>query len=57
MARIKYFNKETKQWEYADVAIGLQGDKGDPYVLTEADKAEMVQSVLSALPTYNGGVS
>lgn len=29
--------------------------KGDPYTLTDADKAEMVDLVLNALPTWNGG--
>lgn len=53
MARIKYFNTETQTWEYADTSIG---QKGDPYVLTEADKAELVQKVVAALPTYNGEV-
>lgn len=59
MARIKYFNKETNQWEYADIAIGGKGDtpvKGVDY-FTDNDKAEMIQSVLAQLPTYNGGVS
>lgn len=56
MARIKYFNKETQKWEYADISLGIKGDKGDPYVLTEDDKTELVQSVLEALPTYNGEV-
>lgn len=57
MARIKIFNTETGMWEYADTAIGVKGEKGDPYTLTKEDKAEIVQSVLAALPTYNGGVS
>ena len=59
MARIKYFNQETQKWEYADTAIGLKGDApilGVDY-FTEEDKAEIVQSVLDKLPTYNGGVS
>jgi len=37
---------------------GDKGDKGDPgddYVLTESDKTEMVNAVLSALPTWEGG--
>lgn len=51
MARIKYFNKETKQWEYADTALSV------PYTLTEKDKTEIVQQVLAEIPTYNGGVS
>ena len=35
---------------------GGQGDKGDPYTLTAADKAEMGSAVISALPKYNGEV-
>ena len=35
---------------------GDKGDKGDPYTLTETDKAEIVASVISALPVYNGEV-
>jgi hypothetical protein len=57
MARIKYFNEETQQWEYADTVLGVKGDKGDSYVLTEADKVEIVQNILAQLPVYNGGVS
>lgn len=34
----------------------LKGDKGDPYTLTDADKAEMVAEVISALPVYGGEV-
>ena len=37
-------------------ATGPQGDKGDPYTLTDADKAEMVASVIAALPVYDGEV-
>lgn len=36
---------------------GEKGDKGDPYTLTETDKAEIVTSVISALPIYNGEVA
>lgn len=50
MSRIKYFNEETQKWEYADTCIG------EKYKLTEEDKTEIVQSVLSKLPTYDGGV-
>ena len=35
---------------------GDKGEKGDPYTLTEADKTEMVQAVITALPKYNGEV-
>lgn len=30
--------------------------EGDDYILTDADKAEMVSAVISALPKYNGEV-
>ena len=33
---------------------GDKGDKGDPYIPTEADKAELVQAVLEALPAAEG---
>jgi len=33
---------------------GDKGDKGDNYMLTEADKAEMVDAVLEALPNGDG---
>ena len=35
-------------------ADGAKGDKGDPYTLTEADKAELVNDVLKELPLYKG---
>lgn len=57
MARIKFFNQETQTWEYADTALGVKGDKGDPYILTESDKAEIVKNVLAELPVYDGEVS
>ncbi|MBO7176025.1 MAG: collagen-like protein [Clostridia bacterium] len=31
-------------------ATGAQGPKGDPYTLTEADKAEIVSAVLAEIP-------
>ena len=37
-------------------AVNIKGEKGDPYTLTAADKAEIVQSVISSLPVYNGEV-
>lgn len=36
---------------------GDKGEKGDPYTLTEADKTEIVNSVIEALPKYNGEVT
>jgi hypothetical protein len=39
MARIKFYNKETNKWEYADKAI----NSGKDYVLTDADKAEIAE--------------
>lgn len=35
---------------------GPQGPAGDDYVLTEADKAEIVAATVAALPKYDGGV-
>lgn len=42
--------------EKTDTGVRAKGDKGDPYTLTEADKAEMVAEVISALPKYTGEV-
>lgn len=36
---------------------GSKGSKGDPYTLTEADKQEITNNVLNALPDYNDEVS
>ena len=43
---------DNGNWYIDDIDTGIKskGDKGDPYELTEADKAEMVQAVLAALP-------
>nr|DAJ18271.1 MAG TPA: Nucleoid-associated protein [Siphoviridae sp. ctIkM22] len=38
-----------------DGGQGPKGDSGDDYVLTAADKAEIVQATLAALPTWTGG--
>lgn len=38
-----------------DGGQGPKGDPGDDYVLTAADKAEIVQATLAALPTWTGG--
>lgn len=37
-------------------AEGSKGPAGDDYVLTEADKAEIVAATVAALPKYDGGV-
>ena len=39
----------------ADGAKGDKGDTGPAYTLTDADKAQIVNDVLAALPTWNGG--
>jgi hypothetical protein len=36
--------------------VPVQTIKGKDYVLTEADKNEMVNAVINALPKYNGEV-
>lgn len=36
-------------------SANLKGEKGDPYTLTEADKQSIVDSVIEALPTWEGG--
>lgn len=43
---------ENGNWYLGDEDTGVQaqGEPGSPYVLTETDKAEMVQAVLDALP-------
>ena len=43
---------------FAGAYVGFEDEdpEGDGYVLTEKDKAEMVNDVLAALPTYNGEV-
>lgn len=54
---------ENGNWYIGDLDTGVpatgakgdKGDKGDTYVLTTADKSEIASSVLSALPTWNGG--
>lgn len=37
-------------------SAGATGAKGDPYILTEADKANIVTAVIASLPVYNGEV-
>ena len=38
------------------VKNGSKGSKGDPYTLTDTDKASIVSAVIAALPVYNGEV-
>lgn len=57
-----WFIWDSEAQEYVDSGVcaegkdgkdgepGQKGDKGDPYVLTDADKTEMVNLVLAALP-------
>ena len=42
-------------WTELGNVKGDKGDKGDPYTLTESDKAAIVSDVINALPTWNGG--
>lgn len=39
-----------------EIAKGDPGEKGDPYTLTEEDKAIIVEAVIAALPVYEGEV-
>lgn len=34
---------------------GDKGDKGEDYIITEADKQEIVERVITALPKWTGG--
>ena len=36
-------------------AAGKNGKDGDDYIITEADKTEIVENVLAAVPKWNGG--
>lgn len=36
--------------------VNIKGEKGDPYTLTEEDKAEIAAQVLAAIPVYRGEV-
>jgi hypothetical protein len=36
-------------------AAGKNGKDGNDYIITEADKTEIVDNVLAALPKWNGG--
>lgn len=48
--------KASGEFDGQDGKDGEKGDKGDPYTLTEADKTEIVQAVITAIPKYNGEV-
>lgn len=39
----------------ADGKDGEKGEKGDPYTLTDDDKTDIVNSVIAALPLWEGG--
>ena len=34
---------------------GAKGDKGEDYIITEADKQEIAESVINTLPKWTGG--
>ena len=34
---------------------GAKGDKGENYIITEADKQEIAESVINTLPKWTGG--
>lgn len=46
----------VKGVDYFDGQPGAPGKDGEDYILTEEDKAAIVQDVLTALPVYNGEV-
>ena len=41
--------------EQAKESGDFKGEPGDDYILTEADKREVANIVLTILPTWNGG--
>lgn len=45
----------TNALEQAKENGDFKGDKGDDYILTEDDKREVANIVLTILPTWNGG--
>ena len=45
---------ETEWLESLKGEQGVPGEKGDPYELTEADRTEIVNDVLDALPNAEG---
>ena len=45
---LRIWNEETQQYEGVPAIRGEPGPKGDPYVLTNADKQEIVAQVLES---------
>ena len=56
-----YTSLDGKSWTSlgkvvgADGKDGEKGEKGDPYTLTDDDKTDIVNSVIAALPLWEGG--
>lgn len=48
------FDGTVEEWLAS--LVGPQGEKGDPYILTEDDKRYMIAEVFAMLPVYNGEV-
>jgi hypothetical protein len=47
---------DTNTGVKAQGAQGIPGEKGDPYVLTDTDKAEIVEDVLTEMPESGGSI-
>lgn len=55
MAAILKIKDENGNWIAIPAIQGEKGENGKDYILTEADKIEMVNMVLAALPLWEGG--
>ena len=55
--RAQSLTEAQKAQARENIGVVGTGKDGDDYVLTPADKAEMVNAVIAALPKYDGSVS
>ena len=59
MARVKYYDKQSEQWKYADAALNMKGKDGHTPVkgtdyFTDEDKQELTENIMGqGVLTYN----
>lgn len=56
MEVLKYRKDINSPWQEIVAIKGDKGEDGKDYVLTAADKVEIVEMVIAQLPVYDGGV-